>query len=299
MEINRIFCVLGWEERFLTGMQSIWSKTRIKEIVLLIFEDYFIMHGMSSNLKHIEDEAKKQNIKLTTLKLCYSDSVANWKVLDGYFKNITLEGKTAINTTTFPRETIWTLLFFLKQQSVGVYYFYFKPKSYGTDWLTKNHKRPRLLFKHSGLIDLELPLALFVVTGFDNTRLGTLIDFFEPSKVILFCQSGIQYNNLERNQGFRELNAGSIEKVELDNYNITSSTDIISLTIRNHANYNIILSSQGPKTSAISTYKSYLESGDRVGLAYVPAIDFNQNYSSGILIDSVSGYLDFQNPNVQ
>ena len=81
----------------------------------------------------------------------------------------------------------------------------------------------------------------------------------------------------------------------MDTYNIDQSIKILNEYIKKNVDFNIIIASQGPKTSSISTYRSYLDSSKRIGLAYVPARDFNGKYSKGIDPVSVTGIINLNN----
>lgn len=293
MEIDSIICVLGWEERFLLSLELVLEKHTVKRLILISFIDYKSMIGVDVSESRIRELVEKYNIALTLVEMNYSDSIENWKILDDFFEENDLGSEVMINTTTFPRETIWMLLFFLKKKLSYVHYVYFKPKAYDKEWLTKNHKNPRLLFKHSGIFDLNQQLVLFIITGFDSNRLDTTVDFYEPSKVILFCQEGPQFDNLERNIGLSDEKIAISEKVIFDSYNVNEATRILNDQITKYHDCNIIISSQGPKTSALSTYKSYLFADKRIALAYVPAKDFSSNYSTGIDPIVIEGKIEF------
>lgn len=292
MENCNLITVLGWEDRLIQGIDIISEKYNLKSILLIVFSDYCSMDKMQENKTTLEKIARVNEIKLSELTLEYNDSISNWKKLNEYFKEYKLTN-VLLNITTIPRETIWTLLFFLKKSNNQVDYVYFRPEHYNNGWLTKNHKEPRLLFKHSGIFALEKKLALFVVTGFDESRLLQLIEYYEPEKLIVFSQSGNQYDNLTRNKNIQSKLEFELEKVEIDSYNILNSTLLLTEYIDKNDEFNIILASQGPKTSSIGTYNCYLKSERRIALAYVPARDFNNKYSKGINEEFVSGEINF------
>lgn len=292
MENCNLITVLGWEYRFVKGINIITEKHNLKSILLIVFSDYSSMGKMQENKNSVAKLATENEIDFFEIILKYNDSIGNWKKLNDYFKKNNLTN-VLLNLTTIPRETIWTLLFFLKKNNKEVEYVYFSPKDYNNGWLTKNHKEPRLLFKHSGVFQLEKKLALFVVTGFDESRLLQLIEYYEPAKLIIFNQSGEQYDNLNRNKSIQSKLELEIEKVEIDSYNVASSTLLLNEHAEKNNEFNIILASQGPKTSSISTYNCYLKSEKRIALAYVPARDFNNKYSKGINAKFVNGKIEF------
>tara|TARA_R110002049_G_scaffold123242_1_gene278342 strand:+ start:8714 stop:9586 length:873 start_codon:yes stop_codon:yes gene_type:complete len=290
MENKTLITVLGWEDRFILGTDIILKENNIQKIVLISFTDYADMNikNKSTFIKKVND----LNIEIEEIKLNYSDSINNWKIFDDFFEKQILTNDILLNITTMPRETIWALLFFLKKAHSSINYIYFKPEKYCDTWLTKNHKNPRLLFKHSGVFDLNKNLVLFIITGFDDSRLSSLIEYYEPSKVVVLNQVGDQFDNEKRNNGSAIINLLDNEKIEFDSYDVNNATKILSEKIKEYKDCNVIISSQGPKISSISTYKNYILNNN-IALAYVPARDFNDKYSVGIDENYISGIFNF------
>ncbi len=291
-----LFTVLGWEERFLLSTYHILENYNIDKAYLICFTDYVHMNNMDKNRKAINELLIEKNIDFNIIELEYGDSISNWKKLDVFFNNVETQ-EVIMNITTFPRETIWTFLFFLRLSSPNVTYVYYKPKSYdtGEGGLTKNHKSPRLLFKHSGVFDMDKKLALFIITGFDHNRTDLLIEHYEPAKVIYLSQKGEQFENMKRNCGICPKTAYEnveIENIAFDSYDINESYKAMVELIKSSSDYNIIITSQGPKTSAISTYLAYLENRN-VALAYVPAREFSGEYSFGLDKEPVIGEIKY------
>lgn len=286
-----LITVLGWEDRFIKGLELTLNKFEVNKIVLICFEDYLHMDNMNDNIAKVDYLSKQKTAIVEKISLKYNESIGNWNILEEYFKNN--NDNYLLNITTIPRETIWTLFFFIKRQTERINYIYFKPNGYCKDWLTKNHKNPRLLFKHSGIFDLNKELVLFVIAGFDNTRLKQIIEFYEPSKIVVFYQKGSQFENGNRNKDFSnytKVHDKYCEIIEIDTYDIQETSDVIySKYLEYNSLYNVIIDSQGPKVSALSVYDVYVKSENKIALAYVSAKDFNSNYSIGIDLNYLSG----------
>lgn len=282
MKKYNLITVLGWEERFLLGLKMILRDFTLQSIILIQFDDYLSMDNMYDNTEEIKNLSKEYSFEIVNIKLEYNDSIKNWNILELFFTDFSSD--YLFNITTIPRETIWTLFFFLKRKVESLNYIYFRPKSYCNDWLTKNHKFPRLLFKHSGLFDLSKNLSLFVIAGFDNSRLEQLIDYYEPSKIVIFYQKDNYFENGERDTSFYNFaKRFDCKIIKINTYDVDETSDIIfKQFIEYEKEYNIIIDSQGPKISSMSVYNTYLKSGERMGLAYVAAKDFNSKYSEGI-----------------
>ncbi|KQO20833.1 hypothetical protein ASF10_14690 [Flavobacterium sp. Leaf82] len=292
MTINKtLITVLGWEERYFSSNVTILENYNIDKIILICFQDYFSMKDMQVNYDKTISLATDRDIELKSIDLQYGDSINNWTILETFF--IPTDENYLLNITTIPRDTIWTLFFFLKRTSSYISYAYFKPLKYSDTWLTRNHKNPRLLFKHSGLIDLHKDLALFIISGFDLSRLDQIIAFYEPHKVLIFAQMGAQFENLQRNNNFNDYiqnHGGDIEILSIDSYNVESSSELLTFKYNELKDkYNVVIDSQGPKISSLSVYNAYMSSDGAIALAYVPVKDFHSEYSSGIDNDLIAG----------
>lgn len=291
-----LFSVLGWEERFVLGTYQILENYKISNVYLVCFADYSQMKNMKENKQKIIDILITKGIELTILELNYDNSISNWHKLDDFFKTSIFKN-VLLNITTFPRETIWMFLYFLRLHEVGVRYIYYKPLSYDNSegGLTKNHKSPRLLFKHSGVFDINKKLVIFLITGFDTQRMDLIIEHYEPDKVVYLSQEGEQFENMKRNSGiFPKTAYKNIieENLAINCYEINQLHEELKKLTDSHKEYNIIISSQGPKTSAISTYLVYLDNNN-LALSYVPAREFSGDYSSGFNNLPIAGEIEY------
>ena len=85
-------------------------------------------------------------------------------------------------------------------------FIFYNPKS-GSSAVSYTHldvykrqpETPRLLFKHSGIIELGLPTYLIIITGYDPERTRQVLGYYEPQKVFLVIQTGNQLNNNIKN----------------------------------------------------------------------------------------------------
>lgn len=73
-----------------------------------------------------------------------------------------------------------------------------------------------------------------------------------------------------------------IESFSVDAYSSDHGLEIINKYVTKHIdNYNILLSSLGPKLTSVALYNIW-KNDDRVSLVYAPSREFNKDYSSGI-----------------
>lgn len=282
-EYNTLIAVLGWEDRFYEGIKSDLDNYSFHRLILLRYTECDDLTEKSREL--ISQLCNENKIDLKYLKISDLDTVEKWKVFDDYFSNEdNVGGKVLLEISTMPRDTIWSILYFLNPLEISIDYIYHTPKSYSSDWLTKEPGKPRLLFKHSGISKLGAQTALIILTGFEVERTKQLVQFFEPKLTYLGLQKGNQFDNKKRNAENHESIKGFTETKEfvLDAYADDNGYSSIKEQIDELKDqYNVIVASLGPKPTSIAMYRAFLDNSE-IALAYVPAKEFNKEYSTGI-----------------
>lgn len=292
MNSTRLISVLGWEERFLYSIEQAISSLDVSHIDLIIYKEY---HKDSlDNLQKFNAICGKANVSIKQHLVVYNSPVNTWKKLQNWInKEITVTDNVLLDITTMPRETIWSLLFFLSQRTSYINYNYWSPKKYDNEWLSKEPAKPRLLFKHSGIAEFGKPTALLILTGFDYERTGQLVSYYEPKLTILGIQKGQQYDNQNRNtleqHKLQCKGVTDVNNFELDAYSADHGFEKIKELVESLTNYNVIASSQGPKLSAISLYK-VSRACNNIALTYVPTDKYNPLYSTGVKDHYFSAY---------
>jgi hypothetical protein len=278
-----LIAVLGWEDRFSMGIEADLNNHSCKSLLLLRYQECVDITNISR--KKIEKICLEKKVELRYLDITDNDPVAKWKILEKYFSDIKNIGESILlDISTMPRETIWSILFFITPLKISVDYIYYTPLQYNKNWLSREPGKPRLLFKHSGISILGKPTALIILTGFEIERAKQLVYFFEPKFTLLGFQEGKQFDNDKRNIEIHELIKGFTETQDfyLNAYSDDNGLSMIKSQIESlKPNFNIIITSLGPKPTAVSIYKTFLGNPE-IALAYVPAKEFNTEYSTGI-----------------
>ena len=277
--------VLGWEERFILGLEKSQTLFPISSVELFKYKEY--TEATNSNLTRVRKNCVEQGIDLNEYSVSYNDPANIWINIQTWVNtNIYNNEELYLDISTMPRETIWTFLFFILQKSDLINYVYSSPVNYDRDWLCKEPDKPRLLFKHSGITEFDKETVLVLLTGFDADRVGQLVNFFEPKITVLCTQEGDQYDNSTRNNLEEHIRqcAGltQIETVFLNSYSTDHGLSVLENTISALADkYNVIVSSLGPKLSAVSLYKVYRKHPN-IALTYVPTKEYSLKYSEGL-----------------
>lgn len=281
---DMLITVASWEDRFTLGFERIIKQFCPKVILMYFFKEYAeISH---QNRIFIEEHCKHNNIEIIIVELSFEDSVTSWRILfDTIINGDFINKNIIVDISTMPREIIWTIFDLLEEKGANISYLYNKPKGYNDEWLSRDPGRPRLVFKLAGEARLGKPTLLLILTGFDPDRTDQLIHFFEPRKCFIGLQIGESFSNQKKNIEKHEARFGKnplIELFDIDAYSIDHGLVTIDNILKPYLiNYNILMSSLGPKLSAVALYKIH-KMYPQTALVYAPSGQFNRNYSHGI-----------------
>lgn len=284
--MNILIIYPSWEERSLLGFEKDVESSVYDRVI--VFENARPIN--SEKIASIKTEIIR---KCDDIKLKYEtrpldfDSSSSWGVLKDIASTINGDDKVTLDISTMSRNLIWALLFFIKEKVKEVDIIYHQPYKYSNEWLSRDAELPRLLFKHSGIVSIEKQTLLVIVTGFDIERTKQLVYFYNPSKVILLIQKQNRLDDEKRNTF--ELHSDECRKIglkaeveEIDCYDGDWGYNVIEKVVTdNLSSYNIIVSSLGPKLSAVSVYRTYLKHPE-IALTYLPCKEYNVNYCEGI-----------------
>lgn len=278
----------SWESRSYSGFLRDIKKSSFSHSIII------------RNATHHCEETQKQNEEIC--KICSKSHIAisyldidgdvanNWRIIEGEIGTfVDKEDKISIDITTMSRNIVWSLLYFLRAKVKNVDIVYHKPEAYNNDWISREPEQPRLLFKHSGIYDLAKRTTLILVTGFDEDRTKYMLYKYEPQKVYLLVQEGEQFNNKKRNDEAVHrsvcedfgLSKDNILSKRIDSYSPDFGFEVVESVIKEENLSNIILTSFGPKPSAIAAYRCYMQHPE-IALCYLPCKDYNINYCQGI-----------------
>lgn len=288
----------SWEERSSKGFLRDYSEHPFSE-VLLIRNSMNHCELFEEQLTQIENICKEKSIKIHYVDIC-NDSIKNWQALNDAIEiGIGTNDQVILDITTMSRNIVWSILYFLRVKIKEVSIVYHQPNVYTDKWISREPGQPRLLFKHSGIYDLSKEITLLLITGFDEERTRYILQKYEPKRVYLLVQTGEQFNNFNRNNVdvhrkiCREFGMYEDDIVSqmIDAYSADLGYSTIESIVRSEENSNIILASFGPKPSAVSAYRCYMQHPE-IALCYLPCKDYNIDYCQGIG-ESVSYTLDF------
>ena len=278
----------SWEDRFREGsLRLIQEYTPQK--VLMFFSD---VHAeiRDENREEVVRVCQDHKIELLDRELKVTDrvtdkaldSVANWKTLrDTILQNIPEKSEVIVDLSTMPREVIWTLFWLLDLRQTVIHYVYHRPQGYGK-WLSRDPQWPRLVYKMSGLSKLGARTVLMVLAGYDVDRVRQLRLFFEPAVTLLGLQEPDR-DTARMEQHMERFGSDSTVKLfKLNAFAKDHGQSAVEAQVEPYIDsHNVIMSSLGPKLSAVSLYRIH-QRHPEIGLVYAPAREFNKEYSTGI-----------------
>ena len=284
VNIQRLITVASWEDRFYLGVQAtIERHPTLCKIDMFFYKEY--SEWSENNRSKVESMCLDKGILLCTHELSFESPVLNWRIVEIVINADADKLDPLIDITTMPRDTIWAIFYFLQRRVDALSYIYFKPERYNSDWLSRDPSRPRLAFRMSGIARLGIPTLLVIATGFDVERTEQLINFFEPKKIILGIQKGNQFENIQLNlQRHEQIRSAhnDVITLEVDSYSDDHGYGIYANALaEQEPEFNVVLSSLGPKPSSIALYKLAMLHPE-MALVYAPSNQFNKEYSWGL-----------------
>ena len=273
----------SWEDRFRIGFDRNLKKIEAKKALVFYFRSY--VDRTRKNREAVNELCKKKSIEFIPVGLEIDKPAENWRmVLNAIVATIGECDGILIDISTMPREIIWYVFWMVEQNLRAATYVYHSPEKYGTDWLSRDPRAPRFVYKLSGVALPSAKTALIVTVGYDPQRVRRLLNWCEPVKSMIGVQSGKYFPRNDQAMGeykILEKEYGS-EIFELDAFSMDYGLVEISDKLTSlGSSYNVIMGSLGPKLTAITLYKLQRQR-DNIGLVYAPSNQFNENYSSGI-----------------
>ena len=281
----------SWEDRFVRGILKDLDTVSCAQLLVFYFSSY--NEKTKQPRAQVQEKCSARGIDYKEFELDLDHPHKNLRNIDEAIKPLGLTSPFIVDISTMPREIIWSIFWLSEEREGSLRYRYYSPKSYSNEWLSRDPGRPRLVHKLSGIALPQAKTALLVSVGYDFQRVWQLIRFFEPSKLIIGLQAespfpdndGIMQHHVE------ELRVGNVEKLRVgkdcstfrmnayqEGHGYRSIETEIDALVDDH---NIILSSLGPKLTAVSLYRIQRQ-WPQIGLVYVPAKQFNMEYSCGI-----------------
>lgn len=284
--MNLLMMYPSWEERSVLGFERDIEASSVDKLILFENANPINSSRIAPIIARIEEKCNDRRIVYDKISLEFGKASV-WGALNNLVSSFNSDDCVKLDICTMSRNLIWALLFFLKEKVKTVDIVYHQPNSYSDQWLSRDAMLPRLLYKHSGIVSIEKKTLLVILTGFDVERTKQLVYFYNPSKVVLLIQKPNRLDNNVRNTSL-------LHSDECDKMGVRTSVELIDcygedwgyeviekVVAENLSDYNIVVSSLGPKLSSISVYRTFIKHPE-IALTYIPCREYNENYCEGI-----------------
>jgi hypothetical protein len=285
MHYSSLIVGASWEERFPLGCARLLADHTVGRLEVFYHKEYESRY--KHNLEIVREVAEARHVVLTETPTSYESASETWHALKEKLTTLQFGATPLIDISTMTREMIWLLLDRLARLGLArPEYVYHKPREYGEDWLTADPGKPRLVLKRSGISKSGSPTTIVATTGYDPDRIRQLLWAFEPRRICLLVQAPAARPLDERSKAEYEKLLGErphqIELRKIDVYDGDCGFATLNEAVRSiDTDDNLLLASFGPKLSAVALHRVQQERPE-TGLVYVPASQYNENYSQGI-----------------
>jgi len=290
LRFDYFICSSSFEERCLTLASTI-SKELIDKVLICHFENNYEISD--ERLVQLKELFLEKNPKIEILKK--HQPIKNFDVFYKWFNSFKKKSHIAIDITTFTRENLLMLLriAFLKKDDFEFHLFYTPSDHYSISdsskeiWLSKGVKEIRSVFSYPGDFSSLKKFLLIILTGFEYERAQTLIDIYEPTKLVLGKASKINSINPElariNEENFNHLqimNSAS-ETFEFSCISFEETIRIVKKQILKYSrDYNIVIAPMNNKLSSLAVGLVAIEDST-VQVCYASTNQYNINgYSS-------------------
>lgn len=278
-----LITLASWEDRFSEGTKRICDEHSIASIRLFHVDQY--SQWSYEHRSTVKNFAANREIPVNEIELPFSLPSKVWlNAVVPTLESLPHEDEVLVDVSTMPREIIWQVFWMLGRATRTINYVYHRPIGY-SQWLSRDPGKPRLAYKMSGLSKLNCRTALVVLAGYDVDRVKHLVQTFEPAVTLLGLQKdSVDPQNPHKMKEQREAfeKHQGVKLFEVDAYSSDHGVMAIQAALSPFVDtHNVLMTSMGPKLSAIAMFKMNWED-ESLGLVYLPANEFNPEYSHGI-----------------
>lgn len=274
----------SWEDRFQLGMYRDLDRVGIRQVLVFYFGSY--AERTQEDRDRLDRKCAALGIQCDSCILEVDSPATNWQKVVRRIEEAVREcDRVIVDISTMPREIIWYIFWYVAQSGIEGHYIYHTPNDYGPNWLSRDARSPRLVYKLSGLSLPSNGTVVLVTLGYDIQRARRLFNWYEPKEIIVGIQRDSQFN---RNRELMESQQKLLEDeygcsvFQLDAFSDDRGEEAIRRVLSEVADdRNILMSSLGPKLTSVSLF-NIQQIDSRCGLVYTPSNEFSEDYSSGI-----------------
>lgn len=293
--IQLFICSSSFEDRCLSVILNI-DKMIIDHVAICHYEENY--NKSIENKNRIVGVCDKADIQTTIISIYHDNPIKNCDAIVSAIKAMPVNSNILIDVSTFTRENI-LIIIKLSKSILSDYNinFCYTPSSHyslgeGGDnlkcslWLSRGVNDIRSVLGYSGEFSPLKKLLLIVLVGFEYERAQTLIDNYEPNRLIIGkanAEESISSELSAINDSHLELLKNMYPDAEpfefsCKDINVTRNK-IIELIAQYRAEYNIVISPMNNKISLIATSSVALDYPE-IQICYATTNQYNvEGYS--------------------
>ncbi len=281
-EIDIFICTSGFEDRS-TFLSEFLNKNKVHDAVLFHLKDNYVQAEKNA-------QVIKNNLPQTIIKeYPRNNIIETFDIFYNFLEEKVTKNKkrrVVVDITTFTKEVILVLIKALSldcfKNNFEVLIVYNPSENY-PNWLSKGIRNIRSVFGYSGVYLPSKKLILIVLNGFETERTMSIIDCFEPNKLVLGKPSKKDSINIDLNEkadlkfcNVRDKYSSIIEDTfEFSCKDIASTKSTIKKIVDKYQDeYNIIISPLNNKISTLSVALLGIEN-ENIQICYASANQYN------------------------
>lgn len=279
MNEHHYITFLSWEDRFLGSYTNDLKNYTFSSITIFRF-DQDSCHHLEKQHEALSKISAKRETSFEIIELAFGNHKKNWEEIQFFFAK-RYNDNILLNISTMPRNIVYYMLHFLHTRHFQYEIIYYPPLEHDCE-LTKNPLKPILIFRHSGIFDVDKKTLLIVGLGYDEKRVFQLCNYFEPQETIILKEAD-NVSKIDKNIDFSFEPYIIIHSIKNINSFVKNNVFTALKEIYDDKNerFNILLCSIGPKVSSLEFFKFQIFC-PHAGLIYIPSQDYNASYSKGI-----------------
>ncbi len=289
-EYQMFICSSSFEERCLIIPEAVRSNP-FKRVLICHFSNNYEIANINLN------KLKKGLVNHEVIEFRKDNPIKNLDRIVQSINSFRISSKEKqlnilIDITTFTHEMLMILLYlfnrYFTHPAFNVKYLYNSATDYSLNeefdskWLSKGVGQIRSVLGYGGQMLPAKKTVLIIFVGFEDERVKSIIDLFEPNKVLIghaSLEGAINEKLQLRNKSIFERLIKTL-KIDVETFEFSCKTPDDATTLlnrfiaRHSEEYNIIVASLNNKLSTIGCAFSAMQNPD-VQICYATALSYN------------------------
>ncbi len=254
VDYDLFLCSAGYEDRAVAGLERLDKDIRIKKSIINLYdvEDSELRDRNVEHAKRIEGLLTKIGSTNKIIKTKPNDTSDFMFELESNF----IESKNIlIDITSFTRLFLYTVLDLCSRYNVKSHILYSEPFEYTMNF-SQGLESIIIMPTNPGLPDQSKKILMVVFLGWESLRIGSVIEEWEPDKIITI----MEYSTDEKREKWNEITIEQCEELikRSEHYRVPALkpretlAKLSEIYSKYHDEYDICLVNGGPKIQCLA-----------------------------------------------